>query len=161
MFGNPYPRFEKHPLEEFDDRAQALSDLAREFKYTKAGIWDVFEQIPVSKFSVNIPGMSKLSRQFEFVGDLPFVWRMVGDVIKINSCWYYLSLFTMAKFLAALEPAVALWCVVLRVIRFSRDSYLQRSGSTVITLPSCVSARPLLVFPDRAPRSKWLWMNGA
>lgn len=140
MFANPYPQFQKHPLEEFDDRTQAISDLAREFKYTKAGIWDVFEQIPVSKFNVNIPGMSKLSRQFEFVGDLPFVWRMVKDVIKINSCWYYLSLFTLAKLLAALEPAVALWCV---------ESYLLSVFDAIFTSPTQV-LRPL-PYPRACP----------
>lgn len=116
MFANPYPRFEKHPLEDAEDRAQALSELAREFKYTKAGIWDVFEQIPASKFSINIPGLSTLYRRLEFIRDLPFVWRMVKDVIKINSCWYYLTLFTLTKLLASLEPAVALWCVVPHAI---------------------------------------------
>ena len=115
MFTNPQSESEKHPIDN-DDRAQSRLDLAKEFKHTKAGIWDVYEQIPTGKFGIDIPGVSKLSRNFEFVQDLPFVWKMVKDVVKIESCWYYLCLFTVVKILASLEPAVALWCVALCAI---------------------------------------------
>jgi len=120
------------------DHTKRKSDLAGEFKHTKAGIWDVYEQIPTGKFGVNIPGISKLSRNLDIIEDLPFVWRMAKDVIKIKSCWYYLCLFTFVKALASLEPAVALWCVVLRVIRFQDRSDPQHSGSPVTTSLSFV-----------------------
>ena len=115
MFSNPHSKSEKHPIDD-DDCATRRSDLAKEFKYTKAGIWDVYEQIPIGKYSINIPGVSNLSRNLEFIQDLPFVWRMVKDVTKIKSCWYYLCLYTVVKLLTSLEPAVALWCVALRAI---------------------------------------------
>jgi len=115
MLSTFHPKDEKRALGG-DDRAQRNADLAKEFKHTKAGIWDVYEQIPAGKFGINIPGASKLLRHFEFVEDLPFVWRMVKDVAKINSCCYYLCLFVFVKALASLEPAVALWCVALRTI---------------------------------------------
>ena len=115
MFKNSHSKSEKRPTDD-DDCAQRKSDLAKEFKHTKAGIWDVYEQIPTGKFSINIPGVSKLPRNLEFVQDLPFVWRMVKDVIKIKSCWYYLCLFITVKFLASLEPAVSLWYAALRII---------------------------------------------
>ena len=115
MLANPHSESEKRPIDD-DDAAQRKSDLTKELKHTKAGIWDAYEQIPTGRFGINIPGVSKLSRNFEFIQDLPFVWRMLKDVIKIKSCWYYLSLFTVVKILASLEPAVALWCVALRPI---------------------------------------------
>jgi len=92
-----------------NDRTQSKSDLAEEFKRTKAGIWEVYEQIPTGKIGAIIPGTSKLFRNLELIEDLPFVWRMVTDVIKIKSCWYYLCLFVLVKLLSSLEPAVALW----------------------------------------------------
>ena len=108
MSANLHSKSEKRPIDD-DDCAKRRSDLAKELKHTKAGIWDVYEQISTGKFGINIPGVSKVSRNLEFIQDLPFVWRMVKDVTKIKSCWYYLSLFVVVKVLASLEPAVALW----------------------------------------------------
>ena len=99
-----------------DDCARRKSDLAKEFKHTKTGIWDAYEQIPAGRLNINIPGVSKLAQGLEIVEDLPFVWRMVKDVATIESCWYYLCLFTFVKLLVSLEPAVALWFVVPCVI---------------------------------------------
>jgi len=99
-----------------DDCTQRKSDLAKEFKHTKTDIWEVYEQIPTGKIGAIIPGISKLFRNLELIEDLPFVWRMVRDVIKIKSCWYYLCLFILVKLLSSLEPAVELWCVIIRVI---------------------------------------------
>jgi len=113
MSTNTHPGSEKRPIDD-DDRDQSKSDLAKELKHTKVGIWDSYEQIPMGKFGINIPGVSRLPRNLEFVWDLPFVWRMAKEVIKIKSCWYYLSLFIAVKVLSSLEPAVALWYAVLR-----------------------------------------------
>ena len=140
MSANPHPVSEKRTLAN-DDHAQSKSDLAREFKHTKAGVWDVYEQIPTNKFGIDIPGISKLLRNLEIVEDLPFVWRMLKDVIKIKSCWYYLCLFAFVKGLVSLEPAVALWYVVTRLIHISDCSDPEGSGSLVITSPSFVSTR--------------------
>ena len=96
-----------------DDCTGTKSDLAKEFKHTKTDIWEVYEQIPTGKIGAIIPGISKLFRNVELIEDLPFGWRMVRDVIKIKSCWYYLCLFTLVKLLSSLEPAVALWCVII------------------------------------------------
>jgi len=96
-----------------DDHTQRKSDLAKEFKHTKADIWEVYEQIPTGKIGAIIPGVSKLFRNLELIEDLPFVWRMVRDVIKIKSCWYYLCLFILVKLLSSLEPAASLWCVII------------------------------------------------
>ncbi|KAF9650307.1 P-loop containing nucleoside triphosphate hydrolase protein [Thelephora ganbajun] len=106
-----------------DDCAQRKSDLAKEFSHTKAGIWDVYEQIPTTKFGINIPVLLKLSRNLEIIQDLPFVWRMLKDVLKIKSCRYYLCLFIFVKTLASLQPAVALWFTshYLTIIQLAMD----------------------------------------
>jgi len=112
---NPYLKPEKR-VDDSDGCAKRKPEVAKEFKHTKAGIWDVYEHIPTVKFGTNIPGISKLSQNLGIIEDLPFVWRMVKDVIKIKSCCYYLCLIIFIKVLASLEPAVALWCVGLRVV---------------------------------------------
>ena len=121
MSAGPRPESEKRAVGD-DGRARGKSDLAGEFKHTKAGIWEVYEQVSTGGIGTNIPGISKLYRNLEIVEDLPFVWRMVKDVIRIKSCWYYLSLFIFVKVLASLEPAVTLWCVILRVVYGSRST---------------------------------------
>jgi hypothetical protein len=102
-----------------DEYAQTKSDLANEFKRTKAGIWEVYEQIPVGKTGFNIPGIPNLSHNLDILNDLPFVWRMLKDVVKIKSCWYYLCLYIFVKVLSSLEPAVALWCVICALSSFA------------------------------------------
>ena len=137
-----------------DDCTGTKSDLAKEFKHTKTDIWEVYEQIPTGKIGAIIPGISKPFRNLELIKDLPFVWRMVRDVIKIKSCWYYLCLFTLVKLLSSLEPAAALWCVIIRVIYIPDRPDLRRLGSPATTSPSSVLARTPLTSPDRSYRSK-------
>ena len=136
-----------------DDHTQGKSDLAKEFKHTKADIWEVYEQIPTGKIGA-IPGVSKLFRNLEIIEDLPFVWRMVKEVITIKSCWYYLCLFMFVKFLASLEPAVALWFVIIRVIYIPDRPDPQRPGSPATTSPLSVLVRTPLTSPNRSYRSK-------
>ena len=100
------------------DGTQRKSDLSKEFKHIKAGIWDVYEQIQYSKFGFDIPWISGLGRNLEIVEDLPFFWRIIKDVTKIKMFWYHLSLFILVKILVSLQPAVTLWCVVLHAIYF-------------------------------------------
>lgn len=99
---------EERSLED-GDRAQKHLDIIKEFKHTEAGVWDIYEQIPHRKFDVGIPMISALPYYADITEDLPFVWRMVKDVIKIESCSYYLCLLIMVEFLASLVPAVSLW----------------------------------------------------
>lgn len=161
------PTMSAHPHLESDKRtmgnnncARRESDLAKEFKHTKAGIWEVYEQIPASKIGINIPGISNLSHNLGIMEDLPFVWRMVKDVIKIKSCWYYLCLFTLVKALASLEPAVTLWCVTQRVGCICDRPDSRRSGSPATTSLLFVFTRIPLTSPNHSYRSKLLWTNG-
>ncbi|KAF9784896.1 P-loop containing nucleoside triphosphate hydrolase protein [Thelephora terrestris] len=117
-----HPKSEKRALGD-NDSTKRKSDLAKEFKHIKAGIWDVYEQIPHSKFSIDIPWISGLTHNLEIVEDLPFFWRMLKDVTKIKWFWYHLSLFILVKILSSLLPAVALWFTshYLTVIRVAMD----------------------------------------
>ena len=117
MSTHPHPKSEKRALADDDDTGRK-SNLAKEFKHIKAGIWDVYEQIPHSKFGIDIPWISELTRNLEVVEDWPFFWRMVKDVTKIKSFWYHLSLFVLIKTLVSLQPAVTLWYVISHAIYF-------------------------------------------
>lgn len=161
MSTNPRPGPEKRATGDHST-VRGKPELAKEFKHTKVGIWDVYEQIPpTSKIGVNIPGISKLFHNFGIIEDLPFVWRMVKDVTKIKSCWYYLCLFTFVKALASLEPAVTLWCAILRAVFPVDRPDPQLPGSPVTTSPLSVFVRPPHALPKPSYRFKWLWMNGA
>lgn len=87
------------------------SDLAKELKHTRAGVWDIYEQVPQNGFGFDLPWTSDLNPNLNAFGNLPLVWKVVKDVIKIKSCGYYLCLFILVKILLSLQPAVALWCV--------------------------------------------------
>ena len=157
---NLHPEPEKRAVSN-GDCAQGKPNLAKEFKHTKAGIWDVYEQIPTGKIGTIVPGVSKLFRNVEIIEDLPFVWRMVKDVLKIESCWYYLCLYIFVKLLSSLEPAVALWCVILRVIYVCRQPNVLEQGSPATTSPLFAFIRTPLASPNHNYRFKWLWTNGA
>lgn len=86
-------------------------DFAKELKHTNHGVWDVYQQIPQSKFGVGVAWASTLTPTLEIIQDVPFAWKMVKDVIKIKSCWYYICPLVVVKLLASFQPAVALWCV--------------------------------------------------
>lgn len=135
--------------------AQRKSDLAKEFKRTEAGVWDVYEQIPHNKFGFSIPWISRLTRNLQIVKEFPLIWKVVKDVANIKSCRYYLFLYILVKFLLSFQPAVALWCVALRVMSICYIPNTQRSGSPVTTSPLFVFyfLHPLSV-PNRSPRFK-------
>lgn len=119
MSTHSHPESEKRALD--DDRSsKGEPNFAKEFKHTKAGVWDVYEQVPHNKFGLKIPWISKLTRNLEIVNDLPLIWRVIKDVMNIKSCRYYLLSFILVKILLSLQPAVALWCVVLRAV-YARD----------------------------------------
>lgn len=113
---DPHPTSEKRTPDD-EDAAKRKAELAKEFKHTKAGIWDVYEQVPHSKFGFDIPWIEKVARNLEILDDLPFFWRMVKEIMGFKSCRYYLCLFILVKTLVSLEPAVTLWYVILCIIR--------------------------------------------
>lgn len=116
-----------------DHSTQRKSDFSKEFKHTKAGVWDVYEQIPHNKFGIHIPWIAKLTRNLEIFNDLPFIWKVVKDITDIKSCRYYLFLFILVKILLSLQPAVTLWCVALRAFYIFNPPNTYSSGSPVNT----------------------------
>ena len=137
MSTHPHPKSEKRALDD-DDSAKRKTDLAKEFKHTKAGVWDIYEQVTYSKFGFDAPFISKLSRNLELLDDLPFFWRALKDLAKIKSCWSYLCLYILVKILTSLQPAVALWYVTMHIIHICGLPDTLRSGLRVTTLPSFV-----------------------
>lgn len=108
MSAPPHTKSERGTLDD-NDSTKRKSDLAKEFKHIRAGVWDIYEQIPHSGFGFNVPWISGLTPNLDIFGDLPFFWKVVKDVIKIKSCRYYLCLFILVKTLLSLQPVVALW----------------------------------------------------
>lgn len=47
----------------------------------------------------------------EMVNNLPYVWRMLKDIVTIPSCLTLLVSYLILEFAVALVPAVSLWCV--------------------------------------------------
>ena len=147
----PHQKSEKGTQDD-NDRAQRKADLAKEIKHTKAGIWDVYEQIPQGRFGFDSPWVEKVVRNLEILEDLPFYWRMVKDVVKFKSCRYYLSLFLLVKTLVSLQPAVRLWYVILRVIWDPSDT--QPTGSLVTLSPWLAFFVNSLASSNQSIRSK-------
>ncbi|KAJ7583266.1 P-loop containing nucleoside triphosphate hydrolase protein [Mycena floridula] len=74
-------------------------------KHVKLGIWDVYEEIDpkTSRYE-------RLASRFHEAREaLPFMWRMVKDVLAIRSCWFPLCVYLAARFVSSLIPAVAMW----------------------------------------------------
>lgn len=113
---NSFPESEKRAPND-DNRPPKQSDYTKEFKHRRVGVWDIYEQVPRKSFGITIPGISKLTRGLEIFKDLPFFWRVLKEVAGIKPCWYYLGPFILIKILLSLQPAVALWCVILHVTR--------------------------------------------
>jgi hypothetical protein len=76
-------------------------------KHTRLGIWDMYEQ--KNPKVLDIPGVAGLESRLEILNDLPYVWRMLKDVLSIRSCWIYLIMYLVIEMVQALIPAVTLW----------------------------------------------------
>ena len=140
-----------------DDRTPRGSDLLKEFKHTSAGVWDVYEQIPYSWSFSDIPLVSKLVHNVKVIEDLSFVWRMVKDIAKIKSCWYYMCALALVKLLAALQPAVALWCVILLKLKFR--THLTPSAKVHRPLPHYCSYPPDITYKFLSESQVQIVMN--
>lgn len=85
------------------------SDRTR-VKYTKIGVWDLYEEVNPAR--AHVPGASYAERAFAAYECLPFLARMVRDVLAIRSCWLLLAAYALAEGGQALLPAASLWYVV-------------------------------------------------
>ncbi|KAL4265122.1 Type 1 protein exporter [Pleurotus pulmonarius] len=76
-------------------------------KHTRLGVWDLYDE--VAPELVSVPGSSSLETYMEMVNNLPYVWRMLKDIVTIPSCLTLLVLYLILEFAVALVPAVSLW----------------------------------------------------
>lgn len=74
-------------------------------KHTRIGIWDLYED----KHSQYMPGSSRLETLLDIIPSVPYVWRMLNDLRKVNNLWPLLCMYLVVEVVASLVPAVALW----------------------------------------------------
>ncbi|KAI0363046.1 P-loop containing nucleoside triphosphate hydrolase protein [Pilatotrama ljubarskyi] len=81
---------------------------SKRVKHTRLGVWDLYEEKPQAK-ALSIPGASILENQAEILKSLPYVSRMIKDVLSIPTCKLLLSIFFALELAKASLPALALW----------------------------------------------------
>ncbi|KAI9062254.1 P-loop containing nucleoside triphosphate hydrolase protein [Trametes sanguinea] len=76
-------------------------------KHTRLGVWDVYED-QSSRISA-LPGWWTVEKYAEVVNCLPYVWRMLKDILSIPACAFLFGIFCVTQGSVALVPALALW----------------------------------------------------
>ncbi|KAI9062263.1 P-loop containing nucleoside triphosphate hydrolase protein [Trametes sanguinea] len=76
-------------------------------KHTRIGVWDVYED-QSSRIST-LPGSWTVEKYAEVINCLPYVWRMLKDILCIPACTFLFALFCVTQGSVALVPALALW----------------------------------------------------
>ena len=93
---------------QFSDRKGTFDPKdTRRVKHTKLGVWDLYEERE-PKLS-RIPGSVKLERYLELFEGLPYVWRMIKDVLSIPTCAFLLLIYALVELGQAIFPAAGLW----------------------------------------------------
>ena len=112
---------------QFSDRQGTFDPKdTRRVKHTKLGVWDLYEERE-PKLS-RIPGSVKLERYLELFEGLPYVWRMIKDVISIPTCAFLLLIYALVEFGQAIFPAAGLWYDVFRPISHRIRELISSSG---------------------------------
>jgi hypothetical protein len=83
---------------------------ARRFKHTRLGIWDLYEER--QSHLPRIPTSSISETYTQIIQGVPFLVRMLKDVLRIKRCSMLLSAYLVVEVLTSLIPAVSLWCVI-------------------------------------------------
>ncbi|KIY69884.1 P-loop containing nucleoside triphosphate hydrolase protein [Cylindrobasidium torrendii FP15055 ss-10] len=78
-----------------------------EAKHTKIGIWDFYqERLPkTASLGIGVP----FFKRFQVSQDAPYLWTMLKDIGKDQSCAVLIGLLASCKLASALLPAVSLW----------------------------------------------------
>ncbi|KAI0694489.1 hypothetical protein C8T65DRAFT_698967 [Cerioporus squamosus] len=76
-------------------------------KHTRIGVWDLYEEI--NPDLQHIPGSSWIEKTFEAYACLPYLLRMIRDILSIRSCFILICSYGVAEVLQALIPAASLW----------------------------------------------------
>ena len=80
--------------------------------HTKLGVWDLYEELnPDSDSRFSLPSWLTTVPELydELVRSLPYLQRMVKDIIGIKQCQVQLVSFFALRLLLSLLPAVELW----------------------------------------------------
>ena len=80
-------------------------------KHTRVGVWDLYEEVNTNV--QHIPGSSWLERAYEVYECMPYMLRMVRDILAVRSCVYILVAYGVVEVLSSLIPAASLWYVSL------------------------------------------------
>ncbi|OBZ79064.1 hypothetical protein A0H81_00117 [Grifola frondosa] len=80
---------------------------AQRVKHTRIGVWDLYEEIQPEL--AHVPGSSRLEHYLEMYQSFPYLWRMIKDILSIQSCWWLLVLYFSVDAVESLLPAAALW----------------------------------------------------
>ncbi|EIW86264.1 P-loop containing nucleoside triphosphate hydrolase protein [Coniophora puteana RWD-64-598 SS2] len=80
---------------------------AERVKHTRIGVWDLYEERhPELKY---VPGSSRIETYMQMLDSMPFIWRMIKDILSIRQCTVMLILYLIVEVIASLIPAVSLW----------------------------------------------------
>jgi hypothetical protein len=110
----------------------------RRVKHTRVGVWDLYEELQTDL--PPIPGASRLEKYAEIVQSMPYVVRMLKDILSIKRCGVLLSAYLVVEVLISLIPALALWYVTKLYTRMSLMSLPRYSGQLLrLVIPSLVS----------------------
>ncbi|KIK38572.1 hypothetical protein CY34DRAFT_25587 [Suillus luteus UH-Slu-Lm8-n1] len=80
------------------------SQDARRVKRSRIGVWDLYEERPTDN-----PGSSILETYARIRESLPYVVRMLKDILSIKRVRRLLPIFLVVEVLGSLTPAVSIW----------------------------------------------------
>jgi hypothetical protein len=83
---------------------------AQRVKHSRIGVWDLYEELPTNL--PPIPGSSRLETYAQIIQCMPYVVRMLKDILSIKRSWLLLCTFLVVEVFISLLPAVSLWYVI-------------------------------------------------
>lgn len=112
----PYPHVQKmaqNPKGDMCDgngtshRKHASMHDLKNVRHTRVGVWDLYEDLDVSnKGLFGMPGFDTIRNE------MPYVWRMLKEIVGLGNCRTLLILYFGAYAGLAVLPAITLWKVL-------------------------------------------------
>jgi hypothetical protein len=102
---------------------------AHRFKHTRVGIWDLYEERQSHLPRIHIPTSSISETYTQIIQNVPFLARMLKDVLSIKRCSMLLPTYLVVEVLTSLIPAVSLWCVITML---ATSSYIHNAVAQVL-----------------------------
>ncbi|KAH9917929.1 P-loop containing nucleoside triphosphate hydrolase protein [Epithele typhae] len=78
-------------------------------KHTRLGVWDLYEEQEPKL--AKVPGTSRFEQYMDLIECMPYVWRMVKDVLGIPSCAFLFAVHVACQFARAMMATLGTWCV--------------------------------------------------